>query len=51
MVMHAYPCDYVNMAQRIMGDMLDYAVNTYDVEIDEFFGIYLNSFSQVILHM
>ena len=43
MVMHAYPCDYVNMAQRIMGDMLDYAVNTYDVEIDEFFGMFIVS--------
>ena len=43
MVMHAYPCDYVNIAQRIMGDMLDYAVNKYDVEIDEFFGMFIVS--------
>ena len=41
--MHAYPYDYVNMAQRIMVDMLDYAVNTYDMEIDKFFAIFIVS--------
>lgn len=43
MVMHAYPYDYTNMAQRIMGDMLDYAVNTYDMDIDKFFGMFIVS--------
>ena len=31
------------MAQRIMGDMLDYAFNTYDMEIDKFFAIFIVS--------
>ena len=32
MVIHAYPEDYITSAQRILGDMLDFAVNTYDID-------------------
>ena len=28
MVIHAYSDDYLTSAQRILGDMLDFAVNT-----------------------
>ena len=31
MVIHAYSDDYLTSAQRILGDMLDFAVNTYDM--------------------
>lgn len=37
MVIHAYSDDYLTSAQRILGDMLDFAVNTYDMDIDKFF--------------
>ena len=37
MVIHAYSDDYLTSAQRIFGDMLDFAVNTYDMDIDKFF--------------
>ena len=30
MEMHAYSEDYLLTAQRILGDMLDYAVNEYE---------------------
>ena len=36
MVIHAYSDDYLTSAQRILGDMLDFAVNTYDMDIDKF---------------
>ena len=28
MMIHAYSEDYLNNAQKILGDMMDYAVNT-----------------------
>ena len=34
MEMRAYPSDYLTSAQRILGDMLDFAVNTCDLDID-----------------
>ncbi len=43
MEMHAYPSDYVTMAQRILGDMLDFAVNTCDMELEAFYGLFLMS--------
>ena len=33
MEMHAYPYDYLSTAQRIMGDMLDFAVNTCEMDV------------------
>ena len=43
MVIHAYSDDYLASAQRILGDMLDYAVNTYEFEIDKFYDMFLVS--------
>lgn len=43
MEMRAYPCDYLITAQRIMGDMLDFAVNTCGIDIEKFFGLFLMS--------
>lgn len=43
MEIHAYSEDYLSYAQRIMGDMIDFAVNTYDIPIDRFFGMFLAS--------
>lgn len=40
MEMRAYPSDYLASAQRIMGDMLDFAVNTCQMNIDEYFGLF-----------
>ena len=39
MEMHAYSEDYLLTAQRILGDMLDYAVNEYEFDPDEFYKI------------
>ena len=35
--MHAYSEDYLLTAQRILGDMLDYAVNEYEFDKDEIY--------------
>lgn len=43
MVIHAYSDDYLISAQRILGNMLDFAVNTYDMDIDKFFEMFLVS--------
>lgn len=43
MEMRAYPSDYLNSAQRILGDMLDFAVNTYNIEIDPYFEMFTAS--------
>lgn len=43
MVMHAYSEDYVEYAQRIMGDMFDYAFYSYELDLDEFFSMFLVS--------
>ena len=40
MEMRAYPSDYLTSAQRILGDMLDFAVNTCDLDIDSYFGLF-----------
>ncbi len=39
----AYDEDYVRLAQRIMGDMLDYAVNTLEYELGFFYQMFLIS--------
>lgn len=43
MEMHAYSEDYLMSAQKIMGDMMDYAVNTYEFTLNEFFEMFLVS--------
>ena len=43
MEMHAYSEEYVTSAQRIMGDMLDYAVNTCEMNADDYFNMFLVS--------
>ena len=43
MEMRAYPDDYINLAQRILGDMFDFAINTCDMDIDEYYGMFLVS--------
>lgn len=37
MMMHAYDESYLYQAQRVLGDMMDFAVNTCDLESDAFF--------------
>ena len=44
MEMRAYPSDYLATSQRIMGDMLDFAVNTCQMKIDEYFGMFTVSY-------
>lgn len=43
MEMRAYSYDYLITAQRIMGDMLDFAVNTCDMDVDRYFAMFLVS--------
>ena len=43
MEMHAYFEDYLETAQRILGDMLDFAVNSYGFDADDFFGMFIVS--------
>ena len=43
MVIHAYSDDYLTAAQRIVGDLHAFAVNTYDMDIDKFFEMFLVS--------
>lgn len=43
MEMHAYYEDYVPSAQRILGDMFDFAVNSCDLELDEVFRLFIVS--------
>ena len=43
MEMRAYPDDYLSSAQRILGDMLDFAVNTCEMNIDRFFDLFVVS--------
>ncbi len=43
MEIRAYADDYLPYAQRILGDMLDFAVNTCDMDIDQYFGMFLVS--------
>lgn len=39
----AYDEEYVALAQRVMGDMLDYAVNTLNYELQNFYRMFLIS--------
>ncbi len=41
--MNAYDIDYVYHAQKNFGHMVDFAVNTCDCDIDEFFAMFLAS--------
>ncbi len=41
--MNAYDSDYVYHAQKNFGHMVDFAVNTCDYDIDEFFDMFLAS--------
>lgn len=43
MEMRAYPSDYLASAQKVMGDMLDFAVNTCEFELAEFYRLFLVS--------
>lgn len=43
MVIHAYSEEYLHSAQRIMGDMFDYASDSYEMDLDEFFQMFLVS--------
>ena len=42
-VIGAYDEEYLPLAQRVMGDMLDYAVNTLDFELNDFYTMFLIS--------
>ncbi len=37
MEIHAYDEEYLPYAQRVLGDMMDFAVNTCDMEADDYF--------------
>ncbi|RHV63348.1 XRE family transcriptional regulator [Clostridium sp. OM02-18AC] len=41
--LHAYDEDYLPLAQRVLGDMLDYAVNTLDYDLQDFYTMFLIS--------
>ena len=43
MVIHAYSEDYLSTAQKILGDMMDYAVNTYEFSPNQFYEMFLVS--------
>ena len=43
MMIRAYSEDYLWYAQRILGDMLDFAVNTYELDENEFWEMFLVS--------
>ena len=43
MRIYAYDADYLDSAQKIMGDMLDFAVNSYGFDADDFFSMFLVS--------
>lgn len=43
MEIHAYDEDYIISAQRILGDMLDFAVNSCELDADNFFKMFLAS--------
>lgn len=42
-MMHAYDKEYLYYAQKILGHMLDFAVNTCDYDIDEYFKMFFAS--------
>lgn len=43
MAIHAYSEEYLYLAQRIMGDMFDYASDSYEMDLDDFFQMFLVS--------
>ena len=43
MGIYAYDEEYVELAQRTLGDMLDYAVNTLSLELETYWRIFLTS--------
>ena len=43
MMIHAYSEDYLNNAQKTLGDMMDYAVNTYEFSPNQFYEMFLVS--------
>lgn len=43
MGIYAYGEEYVELAQRTLGDMLDYAVNTLSLELETYWRIFLTS--------
>jgi DNA-binding Xre family transcriptional regulator len=43
MRIHAYDKEYVELAQKVMGDMFDFAVNTCNIEPDDFFYLWASS--------
>lgn len=43
MTIRAYDEDYVMSAQRVLGDMVDFAVNTLDYDGDTFFSMFIVS--------
>ncbi|MCC8162247.1 MAG: helix-turn-helix transcriptional regulator [Lachnospiraceae bacterium] len=43
MEMHAYSFDYVEAAQKNLGDMLDFAVNTCNLDLNNFYQMFLSS--------
>ena len=43
MMIRAYSEDYLNHAQKILGDMMDYAVNTYEFSPNQFYEMFLVS--------
>ena len=43
MMIRAYSEDYLNNAQKILGDMMDYAVNTYELSPNQFYEMFLVS--------
>lgn len=43
MEMHAYDRDYLENAQKNLGNMMDYAVNTCEMDGDDFFGMFIVS--------
>ena len=43
MEIHAYSYDYLRWGQRILGDAIDFAVNTYKFSLSDFEKMFLNS--------
>lgn len=43
MEIRAYDVEYLRLAQRVLGDALDYAVYSCEMEADQFFGMFLVS--------
>ncbi|MCD8346760.1 MAG: helix-turn-helix transcriptional regulator [Lachnospiraceae bacterium] len=43
MEMHAYSFDYLESAQKNLGDMLDFAVNTCRLDLESFYQMFLSS--------